>query len=215
MNKKTTNPIPKNKTVSEEDFLKTLDIITKKLVYKFKFGYHDIDDMKQQAAIFAIEGLEKYDHSRPLENFLWTHVRNRLFNYKRDHYQRPDKPCLTCIFYDPDRRQSINQCSKFTDKSNCPEYTAWDVRNSNKRNIMKPVGIEDLSGQQVSIPDSNNSILDIVANEQIIKILDENIPASFRPTYLKLKYGDKVYKTDLVKLIECIKDILKEYNYDF
>ena len=40
--------------------------------------------MKQQAAIFALEGLEKYDNKRPLENFLWTHVRNRLFNYKRE-----------------------------------------------------------------------------------------------------------------------------------
>jgi hypothetical protein len=81
---------------------------------------------------------------------------------------------------------------------------------------MKPVGIEDLQEQNVSIPklSSDTTIADIVANEQIIKILDENIPAQHRPAYLKLKYGDKVYKTELNKLLECIQQILKEHNYD-
>jgi len=87
--KKKTNPKKtlKNK-VTEEEFLRVLDNISKRLGHKFKFGYHDFDDMKQQASIFALEGLEKYDNSRPLENFLWTHVRNRLFNYKRNNYQK-------------------------------------------------------------------------------------------------------------------------------
>ena len=76
------NQLPKG--VDEKDFLRVLDNISKRLAYKFRFAYHNFDDMKQQAAIFAIEGLEKYDNSRPLENFLWTHVRNRLFNYKRN-----------------------------------------------------------------------------------------------------------------------------------
>ena len=58
------NDIFKRKKVKEEDFLKALDIISKKLIYKFKFGYHDIEDMKQQAAIFALEGLENYDNKR-------------------------------------------------------------------------------------------------------------------------------------------------------
>ena len=75
--------------------------------------------MKQQAAIFALEGLEKYDNKRPLENFLWTHVRNRLFNYKRDNYQRPDKPCLSCVFYDAHCATSTNQCNEYDDKTNC------------------------------------------------------------------------------------------------
>ena len=81
---------------------------------------------------------------------------------------------------------------------------------------MRPVGIEDLTAQNVSIPklSSEQSILDIVSNEQILKILDENIPAQHRPTYLKLRYGDKVYKTELNKLLECIKEILKAHNYD-
>ena len=45
--------------VTEEQFLIVLDNISKRLGHKFKFGYHSFEDMKQQAAIFAIEGLEK------------------------------------------------------------------------------------------------------------------------------------------------------------
>lgn len=203
--------------VSEEEFLKVLDNISKRLGHKFKFGYHSYEDMKQQAAIFALEGLEKYDNKRPLENFLWTHVRNRLFNYKRDNYQRPDKPCLSCVFYDAHCAESINQCKEYNDKTNCEEYNTWNNRNTNKKNIMKPVGIEDLKEQNVNVPklSSTQSILELVSDQQILKLLDENIPAQHRSTYLKLKYGDKVYKNDLTKLLNCIKDILRDNGYEF
>ncbi len=222
MSKKKTTKRKKKKTtlangVSEQEFLTVLENISKRLGHKFKFGYHSYEDMKQQAAIFALEGLEKYDNKRPLENFLWTHVRNRLFNYKRDNYQRPDKPCLSCVFYDAHCATSTNQCNEYDDKTNCEEYNTWNNRNTNKKNIMKPVGIEDLKEQNVSIPKlaSDNSILEIVSNKQVLKILDENIPAQHRSTYLKLKYGDKIYKNNLNKLLECIKTILKEHGYDF
>ena len=196
--KKTTKQQKKTKTlangVSEQEFLTVLENISKRLGHKFKFGYHSYEDMKQQAAIFALEGLEKYDNKRPLENFLWTHVRNRLFNYKRDNYQRPDKPCLSCVFYDAHCNTTINQCKEYDDKTNCEEYNTWNNRNTNKKNIMKPVGIEDLKEQNVNIPrlSSSHSILEIVSNKQVLKILDENIPAQIRSTYLKLKYGDKI-----------------------
>ncbi len=65
MTKKKKKPNNKNifkqKKITEEDFLIALDNISKKLIYKFKFGYHDLDDMKQQAAIFAMEGLKNYN----------------------------------------------------------------------------------------------------------------------------------------------------------
>ena len=213
MSKKPTKPHKLPHNVSEEEFLVVLDNISKRLAYKFQFGYHSFEDMKQQAAIFALEGLEKYDNKRPLENFLWTHVRNRLFNYKRDNYQRPDKPCISCKFYDKHCKQSTNQCLEYSNKDDCEEYNAWNQRNSSKKNIMKPVGIDDVS-ENMDISQKNYSILDVVANEQIVDLLDRAIPAQHRETYLKLKHGDKVYKSDLIKLIKIIKTILSENNYD-
>ena len=69
--------------MTEEQVVQTIDIIANRLAKKFKFGYHDIDDMKQQARLFAWEGIENYDGVRPLANILWTHVRYRLYYFKR------------------------------------------------------------------------------------------------------------------------------------
>lgn len=201
-NPKKTTKLPHN--IKEEDFLKVLDNISKRLGHKFRFGYHDFNDMKQQAAIFAMEGLEKYDNTRPLENFLWTHVRNRLFNYKRNNYQRPDKPCFTCPFFDKAYSCSNNQCSKFTNKDDCELYKAWSVRNEAKKNIMKPSYIENDNSHSLS-----DDFVSNLGNNEIIKFLDENISVEHRETYLKLKHGSKIPKQQLNKLKEYIRELME------
>jgi hypothetical protein len=193
------------KTISDEEFLEVLDKITKRLAHKFKFGYHSAEDMKQQAAIFALEGLKNYDYKRPLENFLWTHVRNRLFNYKRNNYQRPDKPCLTCPLYDPAYKVSNNQCSKFLEKKDCDLYANWSKRNDAKKNIAKPSCVEDLS-----LLISNQYHHD---NLEIIDFLDKHIKTEYRDIYLKLKHNQKINKSDLNKLKQHISDIMEENGW--
>src|SRR6185369_6692752 len=106
--------------------------VANKLAKKFKFGYRDEDDMKQEAMILAINGLEKYDGKRPLANFLYIHIRNRLCNYKRKHYIRIEKPCTRCpfkAFIPPD------QCKKYKDMMDCNLYKRWYERNIVKRNL--------------------------------------------------------------------------------
>lgn len=212
--KKKTKKIPKkviNKTakpeVSETELLRVIDVISKKLAYKFKFGYHEIEDMKQQISIFAIEGLKNYDHKRPLENFLWTHVRNRLFNYKRDNYQRPDKPCLTCPLYDPAKKQSASACLKYQNKDDCELYAKWSVRNSSKKNLMYWSTIEEIKDySNVFTDDSNLNIND----KEILDILDAKLNGEYRIIYLQLRGGSKVNKADMEKLVKQIKIILGE-----
>jgi DNA-directed RNA polymerase specialized sigma24 family protein len=202
--KKAKKPKKFNDKISEEQFIETLDIITKKLVYKFKFGYHDIEDMKQQAAIFAIEGLEKYDHSRPLENFLWTHVRNRLFNYKRDNYQRPDKPCITCPLYQPNNE--VSDCAEFKDKLNCASYKSWFHRNNSKKSIMQPIYIENKD------PENKQNFIDHLSNQELIDKIEQILPIKYRETFLKIKYGNKVLKNEKVKLQNYLKKRFRNYK---
>ena len=211
MKKKTKNKkiLKKKKTslphnISEEEFISAINNVTKKLGHKFKFGYHSFEDMKQQAAIFAMEGLEKYDRSRPLENFLWTHVRNRLFNYKRNNYQRPDKPCLNCPLYDKGYKNSLNQCSKYTDKTECDLYKAWSDRNTSKKNIVQPAYIED---DIYSL--KNEDLSSIVQNQEIIKFLDTHVQTEYREIYLKLKHEIKIPKQQLDKLKAHINDLIE------
>jgi hypothetical protein len=203
------NDIFTRKKVKESDFLAALETISKKLIYKFKFGYHEIEDMKQQAAIFAIEGLEQYDYKRPLENFLWTHVRNRLFNFKRDNYFRPDNVCATCPFFDPKNKLSSNQCSKFTNKNDCEIFAQWSERNTIKKNLMLPNNIEHETGSSLQ---SKNDLVDSIGNNELIKIIEDNISTKYRETYIRLKGGAKVHKQDLIKLQKHIKEILDKHN---
>jgi hypothetical protein len=196
----------KNQKVSDQQFLEVWEKISKKLGYKFKFGYHTHEDMKQQAAIFALEGLKNYDHERPLENFLWTHVRNRLFNYKRDNYQRPDKPCLTCPFFN----KANSSCSEFSNQNDCELYASWSKRNDAKKNIMKPIGMDSLSETTKELVSS--SLLDSIGNNEILNIINKNISVKNRHIFLKLQGGNKVPKSELKKLISEIQNILKDHD---
>lgn len=222
---KKTKKINKNKPteklltngVKESEFLQVLENISQRLVHKFKFAYHDVNDMKQQAAIFALEGLEKYDNNRPLENFLWTHVRNRLFNYKRNNYQRPDKPCFTCPFYDKMYNCSDNQCSEYKNKEeDCELYSSWKKRNETKKNIIQPTYIEDEINYFTK---NSNDISVIIQNKEIVDFLDQNVGYEHREYYLKLKHGIKIPKQHLnrlqnyiIKLMENTKWHLKDHQ---
>ena len=192
-------------TVSDAELLEVIEIISKKLSYKFKFGYHDTEDMRQQISIFAIEGLEKYDHTRPLENFLWIHVRNRLYNFKRDNYQRPDVPCKTCPLYDKVCANENLNCTKYLNKKDCDLYSSWYNRNNIKKNLMYFNTIEETKNIIVSKSKHDHELKDI------IDILEEELAGEERHIYLKIKYGSKVYKQDHKKLSLKIKEILNNY----
>lgn len=192
--------------ISEEELLSTIDIISKKLSYKFKFGYHEAEDMKQQISVFAIEGLKNYDHKRPLENFLWTHVRNRLFNFKRDNYQRPDKPCNTCPLFDKNCADSQNDCKKYSNKMECSLYETWYNRNNAKKNLMYLNTIEELKDYICK----EKIISDNIENKEFFDLLDEELYGETREIYLKIKFGMKVYKNEFTKLVNTIKEIIKQ-----
>jgi len=188
--------------VTEEELLRTIEIITKKLAYKFKFGYHELSDMKQQISVFAIEGLEKYDHKRPLENFLWTHVRNRLFNFKRDNYQRPDKPCLTCPLFNRHCADTLSDCTEYRDKNDCELYYAWFKRNNTKKNLMYLNTIEEI---KENLPNFKHK--QTPEYQEMINFLDEVLIGEYRTIYLKIKYGTKVYKSEIQKLLYKIQEL--------
>lgn len=193
--------------VTEQHFLETIDKICYKLLHKFKFGYHNIEDMKQQAYIFALQGLENYDPSKPLENFLWTHIRNRLFNFKRDKYQRPDKPCNTCEHYDKNYRKSHSQCSKYECKTNCTLYNNWYVKNNNKKNLMQI----SHTAKSEYISSNQKDLLEKIANKEIIQKIDPHIKVPLRKYYLMFLYGQKIPKKYNSLLLQHIKEIL---NYE-
>lgn len=209
MKKKPKKTQSKTKKVDEAEFLKIVDIISKKLAYKFKFGYHDYEDMKQQISIFAIEGLKNYDHKRPLENFLWTHVRNRLFNYKRDNYQRPDKPCLSCPLYN---KMLSSGCSKFTNKDDCDLYSSWTNRNSTKKNLMHLTTIDEVKDYGNAFSSNESLLFNNISTNEILDLVEKHLNGEYRTIYLRVKGGNKVSKSDMDKLTAKLKEIIDAHG---
>jgi DNA-directed RNA polymerase specialized sigma24 family protein len=60
----------------DEDFVSaTIMKIAKRLAPKYVFSGYDVEDIEQEAFLIGIAGLDKYDTSRPLENFMYTHTK--------------------------------------------------------------------------------------------------------------------------------------------
>ena len=76
--------------VDETKVIDTIMKIAKRLAPKYVFTGYDVDDIEQEAFLIGVAGLEKYDPSRPLENFMYTHINNRLKTFKRNNYYRMD-----------------------------------------------------------------------------------------------------------------------------
>lgn len=190
--------IPKGYT--EEQVLQIIERISNKLAGTFKFGYFEIEDMKQEAALFAWQGLKNYDGVRPLENFLWVHVRNRLYNLKRNNYSRLDKPCLDCPF----NAYKNHECTKFFNMLDCDLYERWELRNQVKKNLMSTKDQTDPAQAQSSSAEEE------LFSRELYNVIDENIPVNLREDWIRLTYKLKLSKQKREMLLEIIKEILIE-----
>ena len=76
--------IPNN--MSKDDVIKQIHTVVNRIAPKYTFNGYEVDDIKQEAFIICMDALDRYDESRPLENFLSVHLSNRLKNFVRDNF---------------------------------------------------------------------------------------------------------------------------------
>lgn len=191
--------------------------IAYRLAPTFRFGYNEIEDMVQEAVMEAIKAMEDYDVSKgTINNFIWTHMHNRLYNLKRDKYERPDKPCLNCPLaaYDPHCRKSNDQCTAFVKKDECELYNKWHVRNSRKKNLVSPIAVDILDDNHISFQEDQR-IVDRVYGAQIIGYVDENVPMEFRSSWIRLKNGINLKKDEREKLLTKVREILEKAGFNY
>ena len=186
---------------TEEELVKTIDKIANRFASTFKFGYHEIEDMKQQAWQVALEGLKDYDGKRPLENFLWTHVRNRLYNFKRDNYFRPEKPCDRCPLLRND------ECTKFKDRLECDLYSRWMKRTEKRKSLMSAVEHNDTNYNE-------NDITTQLDSKHLFETVDYNMPVELREYWIRFIHGLRLNKNKREQVLFEITLILKEHNLD-
>ena len=76
--------------VDQDHAVEVITKVAKRLAPKFVFAGYEVEDIEQEAFLIGVAGLAKYDPSRPLENFMYTHINNRLKTFKRDNFYRMD-----------------------------------------------------------------------------------------------------------------------------
>jgi DNA-directed RNA polymerase specialized sigma24 family protein len=184
--------------MTEAQVLHEIELIVKAIAPNFIFGYFTLEDIKQTAWLFAIEGMEFYDESRPLSNFLFCHVRNRLINYRRDHYFRSEPACQLC--FHKEAGQTDHDDGQF-----CKKHKAWLKRNANKQTLMGAARLSTKSEVDLTfLPAQNN-------NEELSQIIDDKLPVSLREPYLKMLHGANVPSHLKKKVIQAIREILCPY----
>jgi hypothetical protein len=198
--------------LTEQEVLDTIESVAKRLAPKFKFGYHDIEDIKQEAFICAAEKLDndKYDGKRPLENWLYVCIHNHLFNNKRNKFARPDKPCHTCPFYDKNCDKSTNQCTEFANKMDCALYYNWSIRNDSKKNIMQPTDIMNIADEHEKNMKIDDQI-DKVELDELWALIDCKLDIKLRADYIRLRSNIKIPKQRRLLVEAAVLEITRDF----
>jgi DNA-directed RNA polymerase specialized sigma24 family protein len=198
------------KGIDEEALIQIINRVANKLARKFRFGYHGVDDMKQQARMIAWQSLDKWDGIRSLETFLWACVHNGLFNYKRDNFERPDNPCYDCVYATSDKPT----CRHYEDLEECPSYGGWISRNTLKRNLMTPIELDDVKDSREKHMKLSDASDDVAEANELRKLIDRHLPVQYRHDFLKMLNGIKVSKPRKTQIQQIIREILEENGYD-
>ena len=72
--------------MTETEVVDQINTVVDRIAPKYTFYGNTTDDIKQEAFIICIEALNRYDPSKPLENFLSVNLSNRLKTFVRDNY---------------------------------------------------------------------------------------------------------------------------------
>ena len=97
---------------TEEEILKIIEGIANKLAPKYVFPGYEVDDIRQEAFLLGIEGVNNYDENYKLPSFLFTHIGNRLKTFKRDEYYRMEQGSAKEI---QNKKRMINSPNDYSD----------------------------------------------------------------------------------------------------
>jgi len=195
--------IPKGYT--EQQVIDDINHVVAHLSHHFKFGLLDEEDIRQEGWVEALKALKKYKSNKntSLRTFLYTHVRNRFINMRRNKCISQSNPCIGCGF----RHKKL--CREFKNKNDCEKYAAWQLINKRKLSLIKGHKFIDDSDTYAI----NSNELEKICNKEMFTIIDKHIPYYLRDDYCRFMHGARLSKQKKEKLIAKIKQILKQYNY--
>lgn len=188
---------------TKESVTEIIERVVNALAGRFTFGIHSEDDIKQELWVIALQALTegRYDPSRPLDKFLYIHLRNRISNFKRDHFHRSDPPCRLC-----------NEGKFCTENGACKKFREWKRLNSSKANLQQPADIDRIADEDGQVTGTPSKVCDDASMNDVLARIDANLPIELRQTYLQMRSGMTVPKSrrdpveDAIKRIVCQSD---------
>lgn len=176
-----------------------IDTTINAMAGRYRFGYHTIQDMRQQCWTFVLSQLYRYDGERSLAAFVGTVLITRSFNFKRDTYHRPQKPCLRCPFLN----KETDTCMTYRDRSECDKYEKWRLLNDAKRNLHHFAPIECAAG----IVHESVSHEDSLMNRELLSVLRAELTDEENELIDRYLSGEKVAKHKLVSVIARMREV--------
>jgi hypothetical protein len=184
---------------SPTEVLATIEYCADRVGQRFQFAYFDDDDIKQSASLFALEALAAggYDPSRPLANFLYSHMVKRVLNLRRDKLVRCDPPCRSC--------HEGDFCTGGWQP--CPRYARWAERNKSKASLAGS------TPQRGDGPDdrsfgSEDDVAEDAARAELLARVDAEISLELRADWLRLRAGVRIPKTRRLAVEQAVRQIL-------
>jgi DNA-directed RNA polymerase specialized sigma24 family protein len=201
-NSKTNNKI----NTSNDNLVEVITKIAHLISRKFRFGYFDEDDIRQQIAVFSLEAIKKYNGEDNLFTFLYTHAHNRLINMKRDKFCRISPPCNTCKHSFCVNAERL--CHKFDNTDDCKVYAKWVKRNDAKRSIAAPISLSMVTEDEydaLTIEDNKEAEIDF---KDLLQKVEDKVPQNMRGLFLKMKHETFLTKSEKNKLKIIIEEIV-------
>jgi RNA polymerase sigma factor (sigma-70 family) len=171
--------------------------VARRLAGKYTFGYYSEDDIVQEAFLIAVEALPKYNPEiASLESFLYTHLNNRLQNFKRDNYFRSNYVCQYCNNEDED----------------CDSCKRRRESNTTKRHLMNPINIDCINSENEPNAYFKFDFINDLEIREIKSAIDKNLSVSLRADYLRMLDGIRLPKPRRIRVEEAILEIVEDYG---
>ncbi len=174
--------------LTEAKLLRIIQKITRTLPNHLAFGPYTMEDMRQEAWILAIAGLEHFDlefakeaePERAVENFLRVHITNRLLNLKEKHLGSRERPT--------------------TPKGIC----AWERRHLARHSLLHP---SELDARETFLP---TSLWDDILYREFAQRISAKLPVVLRTDFLRMCDGVKLTAARQRRVREAVSAITQE-----
>jgi len=179
--------------------VKTIQKVARALAPRYTFGYYDREDIEQEAFIIALEAMDDYDSDKgSLENFLYTHINNRMKNFLRKNYYRKTFTCVHCGGEDP----TCESC----------ERRRWKF--AVKKHLMEPIDIDNVNCNNETNAYEYQNLHERLELDEIFILINQHLEIHLRADYLRMLEGLHVPKPKRETIEGRIIEILQEYGYD-